>query len=152
MTSPAADTTTPTGTEHDADLAVVRAFYSELLSKPTTVTEDDVYAVLARDYVSIPTPPAGPGAEGVFNTLKYFGQAVPDLAWEPQEILQHGNRYTVRGRATGTPVGPFLGVEPATGKAFDIMSIDILTVENGRLVHVYHVEDWTSAIAQLTAA
>ena len=152
LTAPANAAANATDTEHDANLAVVHAFYRELLSKPATVTEETLYAVLARDYVSIPTPPAGPGAEGVFNTLKFFGQAVPDLAWEPQEILRTGNRYTVRGRATGTPVGPFLGVEPATGKRFDIMSIDILTVENGRLAHVYHVEDWTSAIAQLTAA
>lgn len=76
---------------------------------------------------------------------------MPDLTWEPQEILQHGNRFTVRGRATGTPVGPFLGVEPATGNGFDIMSIDILAVEDGRVVHAYHVEDWATAIAQLTA-
>lgn len=133
------------------DLAVVKAFYSSLLSDPVDVTEEGLYAVLSRDYVSVPTPPAGPGAEGMFNSLKYFGQAVPDLTWEPLDILQDGNRYIVRGRVTGTPVGPFLGVEPATGKAFDIMSIDILTVVDAKVVHAYHLEDWTTAIAQLTA-
>jgi predicted ester cyclase len=132
--------------------AAVTAFYSELLSKPATVTKETLYEVLAEDYVSIPTPPAGPGAEGVFDTLKFFAQVVPDLQWEPQEILQDGNRYIVRGTATGTPVGPFLGVDPATGKGFEIMSIDILTVEEGKLSHVFHLEDWTSAIAQLTLA
>ena len=133
------------------DLKVVKAFYSELLTRPTGLTKDQLFAVLSEDYVSIPTPPGGPGAEGVFNTLQYFAQIVPDLTWEPQEIIQHGNRFTVRGKATGTPVGPFFSVDPATGKSFEIMSIDILTVENGKLVHAYHLEDWTSAIAQLTA-
>ncbi|GAB5535533.1 MAG: hypothetical protein Rubg2KO_17820 [Rubricoccaceae bacterium] len=129
----------------------VTAFYSELLSKPATVTQEELYEVLSADYVSVPTPPAGPGAEGVFNTLKYFAEAVPDLHWEPQEILQDGNRYIVRSTATGTPAGPFLGIDPATGKGFEIMSIDILTVENGKMVHAFHLEDWTTAIAQLTA-
>ncbi|MEM7237495.1 MAG: ester cyclase, partial [Pseudomonadota bacterium] len=62
-----------------------------------------------------------------------------------------GDRYIVRGRAMGTPVGPFFGVDPATGRSFEIMSIDIVTVEDGKITHIYHLEDWTSAIAQLTA-
>ena len=133
------------------DLKVVKAFYAELLTRPAGLTKEQVYAVLAEDYVSVPTPPGGPGAEGVFNTLQFFAQVVPDLMWEPQEILQHGNRFIVRGKATGTPVGPFFGVDPATGKSFEIMSIDILTVAEGKLVHAYHLEDWTTAIQQLTA-
>lgn len=138
-------------TEQADELDVVKAFYGNLLTAPGEVTKDDLYAVLSEDYVSVPTPPGGTGAEGVFNTLQFFGQVVPDLQWEPQEIIQHGNRYVVRGIATGTPLGPFLGVEPATGKSFEIMSIDILTVDNGKLVHAYHLEDWTTAIGQLTA-
>jgi hypothetical protein len=41
--------------------------------------------------------------------------------------------------------------DEATVRA-SIMSIDILTLEEGKIVQVYHLEDWTSAIAQLTAA
>lgn len=146
-------TTMPTTTAPAPSPALdtVKAFYSDLLTRPAGITRDRVDAVLSEDYVSIPTPPGGPGADGVFNTLQFFGETVPDLTWEPQEILQHGDRFVVRGTATGTPVGPFLGVEPATGKSFEIMSIDILTVEDGKLSHVYHLEDWLSAIAQLTA-
>ena len=135
-----------------ADLDVVKAFYSTLLSKPTTVTLDDVYAVFAKDADSIPTPPMGPGPEGIFKTLKYFGQVVPDLQWVPDEILQDGNRYTVRSTFTGTPVGPFLTVEQPTGKSFQAMSIDVLVVENGRVQTTYHLEDWMSVIGQLTTA
>lgn len=133
------------------DLDVVKAFYSDLLSAPADVTEDKVHAVFAENAVSTPTPPMGPGAPGILATLKYFGQVVPDLQWKPDEILQQGNRYTVRSTFSGTPVGPFLGVDPATGKRFEAMSIDILVVEGGRIVQTYHLEDWTSVIAQLTA-
>ncbi|MEO0678760.1 MAG: ester cyclase, partial [Pseudomonadota bacterium] len=93
----------------------------------------------------------GPGAQGMLATVGYLGQVVPDLTWTVEEILEADGRFVVRGRAEGTPVGPFLGVDPATGRRFEIMSIDIVTVEDGRIAHIYHLEDWTSAIAQLTA-
>jgi predicted ester cyclase len=82
--------------------------------------------------------------------MTQFGQAIPDLKWEIAEILQDGNRYVVRGKATGTPVMPFLGVEP-TGKGFEIRSIDMHTVENGKIVRFYHVEEWLQAIGQVSA-
>jgi len=87
----------------------------------------------------------------MLNTITYLGQVVPDLTWEPQEIIElEDGRFVVRGLAAGTPVGPFFGVEPPTGKSFEIMSIDILTLDDGKIAHTYHLEDWTSAIAQLT--
>jgi hypothetical protein len=31
------------------------------------------------------------------------------------------------------------------------MSINIVTVEDGQITHIYHLEDWTGAVVQLTA-
>lgn len=133
------------------DLEVVDTFYRDLLSSAGTVTRERVFEVLSDEYVSVPTPPGGPGPDGVFATLQFFAQVVPDLRWTPQEIIEHGGRFIIRSTATGTPVAPFFGVDPATGRSFEIMSIDIFTVRDGRIVHGYHLEDWTTAIAQLTA-
>jgi len=134
------------------DIDTVRAFYSDILTDPAGTTEARYYELFSPDVVSIPTPPGGPGAQGMLNTIAFLGQVVPDLTWVPQEIIETGdNRFVVRGVATGTPVGPFFGVDPATGKSFEIMSIDIVTVEDGLITHVYHLEDWTGAVAQLTA-
>ena len=133
------------------DVDVVERFYSDLLTTPADVTMNDVTSVVADDWISTPTPRGGPGAEGMFKTLQGFGAIIPDLTWEPQEILQDGNTYIVRGRATGTPVAPFFGIDPPTGKSFDIMSIDIHTVEDGKIVKSYHIEEWAQAIQQLTA-
>ena len=133
------------------DRAVIESFYADLLTDPAATTAEQVRAVVAEEWVSTPQPFGGPGAEGLIRTLGGFGQLVPDLKWTPMEILQDGNRYIVRGMATGTPVGPFFGVEPPTGKSFEIMSIDIHTVENGRITTSYHVEEWATAIQQLTA-
>ena len=54
----------------------------------------------------------------------------------------------VRSRASGTPQGPFFGVD-GKGKSFTILAIDIHTLQNGKISKSYHVEDWAGAIAQL---
>ena len=132
-----------------ADIEVVKAFYSDLLSNPRGADLGDrVRKVIVEDWVSIPTPRGGKGAEGFVKSLRGFGEKLPDLKWEPQEILQDGNRFIVRSIATGTPAQPFFGVQP-NGKSFKIMSIDIHTVENGRIVRSYHIEEWHKALRQL---
>lgn len=134
------------------DLATVRAFYSDVLSSPADATETRYYELFSPEVVSIPTPPGGPGAQGMLNTIAYLGQVVPDLTWVPDEVIPlDDGRFVVRGTATGTPIGPFLGVEPATGQSFEIMSIDILTLSGGLISHIYHLEDWSGAISQLTS-
>jgi predicted ester cyclase len=133
------------------DRLVVEAFYTDLLSNPKGEDLGDrVRKVVTDGWVSTPTPRGGPGAEGMAKTLTGFGKAIPDLNWEIQEILQDDNRYIVRSIATGTPVKPVFGVEPA-GKSFEIMTIDIHTVEDGRITTSYHVEEWLKAVKQLSA-
>ena len=77
-------------------------------------------------------------------------QSVPDLKWEIKEVLVSGNQVTVRGEATGTPAGEFMGA-PHTGKSFKLMSIDVHTLEGGKMVRSYHIEDWLGAVRQLSA-
>jgi predicted ester cyclase len=77
-------------------------------------------------------------------------KSVPDLKWEIKEILVSGNQVTVRGEATGTPAGEFMGA-PYTGKSFKLMSIDVHTIEGGKMVRTYHIEDWLGAVRQLSA-
>lgn len=133
------------------DEATVRAFYTDLLSGTTKPNLDErVRAIVAEDWKSTPQPLGGPGAEGMVKTLQAFGQLIPDLKWEPVEIWQSGDTWIVRGKATGTPQGPFLGIEP-TGKSFEVMSIDVHTMEDGKFKTSYHVEDWATAMRQLTA-
>lgn len=134
------------------DLATVRAFYSDILADPAGTTAERYFELFSPDIVSIPTPPGGEGAQGMLNTVGFLGQVVPDLKWEPQEIIEVGDgRFVVRSLFSGTPIGPFFGVDPATGNRFEAMSIDIVTVEDGLITRTYHLEDWTGAVAQLSA-
>src|SRR5258705_8986007 len=71
------------------------------------------------------------------------------LKWEIKEVLVAGDRIIVRGEGSGTPSGTFLGI-PASGKSFKIMSIDVHTIEDGKLKRTYHLEDWAGAMRQLS--
>jgi len=78
-----------------------------------------------------------------------FAKLIPDLNWAVEAMHQDGNFVIVRSRATGTPVGPLFGVD-GKGRSFDIMTIDIHEVKDGKIVTTYHVEDWTGALQQLS--
>ena len=129
--------------------AVVRPFYEQLLSDPNAKDlEARAAKVLVEKWVSVPTPRGGKDRAGFVKSLRGFGKVIPDLKWEIQEMLVDGNRVTVRSIATGTPAKPFFGVKPQ-GRSFKIMTIDIHTVENGKIASSYHVEDWARAISQV---
>ena len=80
--------------------------------------------------------------------MQGFGKLIPDLAWDIKEVFADGDKIIVRSEASGTPVGAFMGV-PHGGKRFSVMTIDIHTVRDGKLVTAHHVEDWAQALRQL---
>lgn len=82
---------------------------------------------------------------GVGQRLK----VIPDLKWEIREVLVSGNRVIVRGEATGTPAGELMGA-PTNGKSFKLMSLDVHTIEGGKIARTYHVEDWQGAFRQVS--
>lgn len=133
---------------HASDEAVVKAFYSKLLSDPNAADiAERARSVVVEDWVSIPTPRGGKGAAGLIKTLKKFGSSIDNMKWEPQEILRVGNRFIVRSIASGTPKGKFFG-KPAKG-SYEIMTIDIHEVKDGKIIQSYHVEDWARAMRQV---
>ena len=75
---------------------------------------------------------------------------IPDLAWEIKAIVADGDTIVVRSEASGTPAADFMGV-PHGAKRFAIMTIDIHTLADGKLVRAHHVEDWAGALRQLKA-
>ena len=64
--------------------------------------------------------------------------------------MQDGNRFVVRSIGTGTPYGDFMGLPNDETKSFKIMTIDIHQVEGNVIKNIYHVEDWATAMSQLS--
>lgn len=128
--------------------AIIAPFYRALNAGHDAVSL--VHQATHPEWTSCAGNDACKPRDQVAPAIAGFGKAIPDLSWEIKEILVSGNRVIVRGEATGTPAGAFMGA-PHSGKRFKIMAIDIHTVENGKLSRAYHVEDWIGAVRQLTA-
>lgn len=96
-----------------------------------------------RDY---PRTIFGVSTDELFKTM---GSVTQDLRWTIKDIQTFGDQIVVRGEATGTPVGEFWGAKP-TGKSFKTMAVDVFTVKNGKLASAYHVENWMTALQQIS--
>jgi hypothetical protein len=134
----------------DASRSIVTPFYDALNAAPGKDIPATLERATAPNWVSCGTNAECAPREKVIPNFVGFHKAVPDLKWEILEVLVSGNRIIVRGEASGTPAGDFMGVAHG-GKAFKVMSIDIHTVEAGKIVRSYHLEDWMGATLQLSA-
>jgi len=127
----------------------IAAFYNKALTvnsetRPTAVLSP----VLAEGYQSSGSVESK-GAEQLMGQLEFFWEIIPDLKWEPQQIINERDTYVVRSIATGTPNGDFMGVPTDGTKSFKIMTIDVHTIKDGKFVNTNHIEDWVTAMKQL---
>ncbi len=135
----------------DKNAEAISAFYDKALTVNAETTPAEVLSsVLAPDFVSRGSVSTETKDE-LIGRFGFFGQVIPDLKTEIQEVLNDGDRYIVRSKATGTPNGDFMGVDTDGSKSFEIMTIDIHKVVDGQIVEVHHLEDWPTALAQLSA-
>jgi predicted ester cyclase len=130
--------------------ATVTTFYN-LLSNPSDAAQVEAF----QDATSATWESIGnysgenKSREAFLGQVGGFAQLMPDLDWAVQDMHQDGDTIIVRSRATGTPVAPFFGVD-GEGRSFDILAIDIHELEDGKIVRTYHVEDWATALQQLS--
>ncbi len=137
----------PVGTEER-----VREFYEEVVNKgnldriPDFVTEDWVDHEAVGSSLGI-----SPDREGIAQFLTMFREPFPDLKFTVDEVLIAGDLVTVRARISGTHRGEFIGA-PATGKHFEIQTIDILRMEGDRAAEHWGVTDMLAMMQQLGLA
>lgn len=128
--------------------ALIAPFYDALNRPATKDVRALVEGIAAADWRSFAGESASKGREEFIQQVIGFGKLIPDLSWEIKEVFADGNHVIVRSEASGTPAGDFMGV-PHGGKRFSVMTIDIHTVEGGKLIRAHHVEDWAGALRQL---
>jgi len=125
------------------------AFYRKALTVNTETTPTAVLTeVLADDFISSGSVESK-GKPALIGQVEHFWKLILDLKWEPQDIVNEGNKYVVRSLVSGTPNGDFMGLPTDGTKFFKIMSIDFHTLEDGKLKSVHHLEDWSTAMKQL---
>jgi predicted SnoaL-like aldol condensation-catalyzing enzyme/predicted ester cyclase len=113
----------------------------------------DVKALLAKaahaDYKSYSTNQEWLTRDQLASVFEMLGKTVPNLRWTIEDIRTFGDQVVVRGKATGTPTGELFGAKP-TGKSFNTMALDVFTVRDGKLASAYHVENWMTALQQIS--
>jgi predicted ester cyclase len=134
----------------DAARSSVAPFYKALNAEFAGDSAELIRQATAPDWVACRTNDICNSRDEVIAGVAARLKSVPDLKWQIRDIQVSGNQVTVRGEATGTPAGEFFGA-PHTGKSFRIMSIDVHTLEGGKMLRSYHIEDWMGAVRQLSA-
>jgi len=135
---------TTTQTTETANIATFRRAIDEGWNKGNLDAIDELFA---PDFVE---HQAGirPGREGVKGSIRSLRTAFPDLHLTFEAATADGDLVWVRINATGTHKGPFMGA-PATGRPIRIDVIDIVRVNDGRLVEHWGVADRLSVAQQL---
>lgn len=130
---------------------IVKPFYTRCLTVNSETNVAELMGKILADGFQSKGSAEVKSKEQLIGQIQFFWKLVPDLKWEIQEMYQEGNRVIVRSMASGTPNGNFMGAPTDGSKTFKIMTIDIHTVQNGQVVEVYHLEDWPTAMRQLSA-
>jgi len=130
----------------------IKAFYEKALTVNSETNPEAVLSeILTADYISTGST-GSKTKEELIGQLAYFWKVVPNLKWEIQDISRGRNGIVVRSIASGNPKGDFFGIKTDGSKRFEIMTIDIHTVQDGKIQKSYHVEDWSIALQQLAPA
>jgi len=127
---------------------VVRRFVDEY----QTGADERAFAELIHpDVVDHSRPPGiEPGAAGVRQQFDAFRAAFSGFRATILDQLADGDKVVTRKVFTGTHAGPFQGLEP-TGAEVEIHVIDIVRVQDGKIVEHWNCVDRLGLLAQLGA-
>lgn len=88
------------------------------------------------------------GVEGTKSTIKYLRSAFPDFTITIDELVVAGDKVWARQRGGGTNSGSFAG-RPATGRVAFTDVIDVVRIQDGKIVEHWGVPDQLGMMMQL---
>ena len=95
-----------------------------------------------------PVQGQAPGLEGYKQMVGAFRSAFPDLRVRNEDVIEVGNKVVVRWTANGTHNGQLMQIPP-TGKKVSLKGIDILRIENDKIVERWGEFDALGMLSQL---
>lgn len=129
-------------------LALVQPYYDALLAPTPDRVRGLVERATSPDWRNCTDEDVCETRDEAIARWGSHRQLIPDLDLEIRDVLVSGNKIVVRGRMTGTPNRPLMGVDPQ-GRSFRVMTVDIHEIADGKIVHSFHLEDWGRGIAQM---
>ena len=107
--------------------------------------------LLDPDVIDHSRPPGvAPGAKGVQQQFDMFRAAFTGFRAEILDQIAEGDKVVTRKVFRGTHTGAFQGIAP-TGREVEIHVIDVVRVNDGRIVEHWNCVDRLSLLAQLDA-
>ena len=130
-----------------ANAALARRFYVAFNARDL----DSLDKFMAQNIVDHnPAPGQTDGLAGVKVSLRGFFALSSDIQAHNDLVIAKGDYVTVYSTATGTHTGDLLGVK-ATHKPFQIHTLDIWRVKDGKLAEGWHVEELLGILTQVGA-
>ncbi|HLM06279.1 MAG TPA: ester cyclase [Blastococcus sp.] len=127
--------------------AVVRRWIEEFKTGGDESVADELRAPHFVNHSAPPGAPTGPEAGKL--AFRAMRAAFPDLHVRIDDMLAEGDRVVTRQTFSGTHHGEWSGV-PATGRRVSWAVIDIVRLEDGRLVDHWAVADLHGLLGQLS--
>ena len=138
----------------DDNLENNKALVREWLRAVIETGDDErVCRIMAPDCVDHdPAPGQAPGRAGHLAKLAYVRSVFSQRQLTIEHLIAEGpfvvDHWTFEGLHDGAP---FLGA-PATGARVRFRGIDIVRIVDGRITDIWHVEDFLSALQQVTTS
>lgn len=130
--------------EDNKDL--VLRYVEEILNRGRTDRLADFFSQDAVDHDPLPGRDAG--LEGIEEGVASLRSAFADLGATVEDVIAEGDRVVTRTTITGTHEGEFLSMAP-TGKRVSVTAVDIVRIENGKLVERWGLLDQMALMRQL---
>jgi predicted ester cyclase len=138
----------PVAGSTEANKALVCRFYDEIFNKKNLNVVDELVAPNYKRYLS---PIAAPlDAAGQKTRLAGMLAAFPDSHLTIEDLVAEGDRVAIRLTNRGSHQGAYLGIQP-TGKQVVADAIEIMRIENGKIVEHWGAPNNYSLLQQLGA-
>jgi len=124
--------------------AIYRRLIEEGFNQGNLAVVDELVSPAAQEHQR----GSGDGIEGTKNTIKYLRSVFPDFKITIDEVVVSGDKVWARQKGGGTNLGSFAGHPPTGIKAF-IDVIDVVRIEDGKIVEHWGVPDQLGMMLQL---
>jgi steroid delta-isomerase-like uncharacterized protein len=110
---------------------------------------NELDAIVANDVISHNALPGlPPGLEGGKMAHQAFLASFPDIQAKTEHMVAEGDKVIEWYTARGTHTGAFMGISP-TGKKFEIPSVVVYRLANGKIAETWGLNDGQGLMQQL---
>lgn len=127
--------------------ALFRRFVDEVITAGDVDKVDQLMAPDFAEHEQMPGMPADgrEAAKWFINTMR---SAFSGFEYSIEDLIAEGDRVVARAKLRGTHTGEFMGIPP-TSKPFEIDTIDIVQMKDGKAVAHWGVTDAMAMMQQL---